>query len=86
MLLREMIRAAGSITASILIQQARDDKGAPVRFVQDLADALRRMGKDVTLRVYSGGHDLFTPESRGPDGEWGKDLVEFLARQFAKPR
>jgi len=86
LLLREMIRAGKTITAPILIQQARDDKGAPVRFVQDLADALRRMGKDVTLRVYPGGNDLFTPESRGPDGEWGKDLVEFLARQFSKTR
>ena len=85
LLLREMIRAGKTITAPILIQQARDDKGAPVRFVQDLADAMRRMGKDVTLRVYPGGDELFTPESRGPDGEWGKDLLEFLSRQFQKP-
>jgi carboxymethylenebutenolidase len=85
LLLREMIRAAGSITASILIQQARDGEQAPVKFAHDLTDALRRAGKDVTLRLYPGTHDLFTPESRGPDGAWGKDLVEFLARQFAKP-
>jgi dienelactone hydrolase len=86
MLLREMIRAGKTITAPILIQQARDDKGAPVRFVQELTDALRRMGKDVTLRVYPGGSDLFLPESRGPDGEWSKDLVEFLGRQFSRTR
>ena len=86
LLLREMIRAGKTITAPILIQQARDDKGAPVQFVQELVAALRRTGKDVTLRVYPGGDDLFTPESRGPDGEWGKDLVEFLARQFSKTR
>lgn len=86
LLLREMIRAGKSITAPILIQQARDDEGAPVRFVQDLTDALRRMGKDVTLRVYPGGSELFTPESRGPDSEWGKDLLEFLARQFSDTR
>ena len=86
LLLREMIRGAGSITASILIQQARDGDQAPVRFAHDLTEALRRAGKDVTLRLYPGTHDLFTPESRGPDGAWGEDLVEFLARQFAKPR
>lgn len=85
LLLREMIGAAGPIRASILIQQARDDEEGSERFAQDLATALRRAGKDVTVRVYPGRHDLFTPESRGPDGEWGKDLVEFLARPFAKP-
>jgi carboxymethylenebutenolidase len=85
LLLREMIRGAGSITASILIQQTRDGDQAPVKFAHDLTDALRRAGKDVTLRLYPGTHDLFTPESRGPDGAWGKDLVEFLDRQFAKP-
>jgi carboxymethylenebutenolidase len=85
LLLREMIGAAGPITASILIQQASDDEEGSERFAQELATALRRAGKDVTVRVYPGKHGLFTPESRGPDGEWGKDLVEFLARQFTKP-
>lgn len=86
LLLREMLRAGKTITAPILIQQARDDEGAPVRFVEELSDALRRMGKDVTLRVYPGGNDLFLPESRGPDGHWGRDMVEFLERQFSRTR
>lgn len=86
LLLAEMANVALAITAPVLIQHAQDDEDVPLRFSQDLASVLKRMGKDVTLRVYPGKHDLFASEPRGPDGEWGKDLVEFFARQFAIKR
>lgn len=86
LLLAEMANVAQTITAPVLIQHAQDDEDVPLRFSQDLANALKRMGKDVTLRVYEGKHELFASEPRGPAGEWGKDLLDFFARQFAAGR
>ncbi len=84
LLLREMLAVAEPIAAPILIQHARDDVDVPLRFSTDLATGLTRMGKDATLRIYPGEHTLFASDPRGPAGEWGRDLVEFLALHFAR--
>lgn len=86
LLLAEMVSAAQAMTAPVLIQHAQDDEDVPLRFSQDLASALERIGKDVTLRVYPGKHDLFASEPRGPAREWGVDLLDFFTTQFAARR
>lgn len=78
--LREMISMGRMITVPILIQHGRDDSQAPVRFSRELADRLRLIGKNVTLRTYPGYHNLFAPYPPRPEGDWGKDVLTFLTR------
>ena len=82
--LREMVEMARLVDAPILIQNGRDDTDSSVRFVRQFAEELRRVGKNVTVRIYPGTHDLFATYPRGPEGDWGRDLVAFLTRHLSR--
>lgn len=81
--LQEMIRAGERIRAPILLLHGLSDERVPIWVSVELRDALRNQGKDVELRAYPGPHNLFAPY---PLGDWGRDLVEFLQRQFSQSR
>lgn len=83
-IVQEMIGMGRVITVPILIQHGRDDRDVPVRYSTEIAEGLSRLGKSVTLRLYPGDHEIFASEARAPIGEWGKDLIDFLARHFGR--
>jgi phospholipase/carboxylesterase len=48
----------GSAGKPVLLQHGRDDTALPPRASEDSAEALRRHGAQVTLRLYPGGHEI----------------------------
>ena len=68
--IRSAVNYVDNVTASILILHAGDDSFVPVELVSPFADALKRKGKNVEMKIYPGQNHvlyLFAPSpGRGP--------------------
>lgn len=67
---------------SAFLCASEEDKTAPATFSQAISDNIRRVGRDVELKIYpKGNHLAFQVTEAGPEIDWISDFLTWLANK-----